>query len=111
VYYRDQEFSGPIFSGAQTEDGKIRLSFRNAEGMKAKDGGALKGFALAGEDKQFHWADAEIQGDHILITSKEVPAPVAVRYAWADNPECNLVNAAGLPASPFRSDDWPMAAK
>ena len=106
VYYHDQEFSGPLFGGAQAEEGKIRLSFRNAEGMKAKDGGPLKGFALAGEDRVFHWAEAEIQGDHIVVTSKDVPAPVAVRYAWADNPECNLINAAGLPASPFRSDDW-----
>lgn len=111
VYYRDQEFSGPIYSGAQVEEGKIRLSFRNAEGMKAQDGGALKGFALAGEDKKFFWADAEIQGDHIIVTSKDVPTPVAVRYAWADNPECNLINAAGLPASPFRTDEWPVAAK
>ena len=106
VYYHDQEFSGPLYGGSQVEEGKIRLSFRNAEGMKSKDGGPLKGFALAGEDRVFHWAEAEIQGDHIVVTSKDVPAPVSVRYAWADNPECNLINAAGLPASPFRSDDW-----
>ena len=106
VYFRDQEYSGPLFGGAQAEGGKIRLSFRNAEGMKSQDGGPLKGFAIAGEDRVFHWADAEIQGDHILISSKEVAAPVSVRYAWADNPECNLINAAGLPASSFRTDDW-----
>ena len=106
VYFRDQEFSGPIYGGSQLEEGKVRLSFRNAEGMKSKDGGPLKGFAIAGEDRVFHWAEAEIQGDHIVVTSKDVPAPAAVRYAWADNPECNLVNAAGLPASPFRTDDW-----
>ncbi len=106
VYYRDQEFSGPIFVGAQAEDGKIRLSFRNADGMKAQDGGPLKGFALAGEDKVYHWAEATVQGDHIIVTCKDVPTPVAVRYAWADNPECNLVNSAGLPASPFRAENW-----
>ena len=97
VYFQDQEFSGPIFGGAQVEDGKIRLSFRNAEGMKSQDGGPLKGFAIAGEDHAFHWADAEIQGDHIIVSSKDVPAPASARYAWADNPECNLINAAGLP--------------
>ncbi len=106
VYFQDQEYSGPIIGGSQVEDAKIRLSFRNAEGMKSSDGGPIKGFAIAGNDHVFHWADAEIQGDHVLISSKEVPAPVAVRYAWSDNPECNLVNAAGLPASPFRTDDW-----
>ena len=106
VYYRDQEFSGPIFSGAQVEDGKIRLNFRNADGMKSQGGGALKGFAMAGEDHVFHWADAEIQNDHIVVTCKDVAKPEAVRYAWADNPECNLINSAGLPASPFRTDEW-----
>ena len=106
VYFQDQEFSGPIIGGAQPEEGKIRLSFRNAEGMKSQDGGPVKGFAIAGEDHVFHWAEVEIQGDHIVVSSKDVPAPVSVRYAWADNPECNLINAAGLPASPFRTDDW-----
>ena len=106
VYFQDQEYSGPIYSGAQAEDAKIRLSFRNAEGMKSSDGGPVKGFAVAGEDRVFKWAEVEIQGDHVLVSSKEVAKPVAVRYAWADNPECNLVNAAGLPASPFRTDDW-----
>jgi sialate O-acetylesterase len=107
VYYRDQEFSGPLFSGAQAEDGKMRLNFRHAQGMKAKDGGKLKGFAIAGADQKFVWANAEIDGDHIIVSSPDVTAPVAVRYAWADDPECNLINATGLPASPFRTDDWP----
>ncbi|HZJ16277.1 MAG TPA: sialate O-acetylesterase [Chthoniobacteraceae bacterium] len=106
VYYRDQEYSGPLFGGSQIEEGKLRLSFRNANGMKAKDDGPVKGFTIAGEDRVFHAADAEIQGDHVILSSKEVPKPVAVRYAWADNPECNLINEAGLPASPFRTDDW-----
>ena len=106
VYYQDHEFSGPLFAGAQVEDGKVRLSFRTAQGMKASDGGKLKGFAIAGEDKKFVWADAAVEGDHIIVTSPEVKEPVAVRYAWADNPECNLVNDTGLPASPFRTDEW-----
>ncbi|RYZ94125.1 MAG: sialate O-acetylesterase, partial [Sphingobacteriaceae bacterium] len=58
-------------------------------------------------DRKFYWADAEIAGNKVLVLSKNVAAPVAVRYAWADNPACNLYNSAGLPASPFRTDDWP----
>jgi sialate O-acetylesterase len=110
VYFRDQEYSGPLPGGFQIEEGKARLTFRNGEGMKASDGGKLKGFAIAGEDKNFVWADAEIQGDHIVISSAQVPTPVAVRYGWADNPECNLINGTGLPASPFRTDEWPLSA-
>ncbi len=107
VYYRDQEYSGPLFAGAQVEDGRLRLSFRHSTGLKPKDGGKLKGFAIAGADRKFVWADAEIDGDHIVVSSPQVAEPVAARYAWADNPECNLINATGLPASPFRTDDWP----
>ena len=108
VYYRDQEFSGPLPSGFQVEEGKARLTFRNGEEMKAADGGKIKGFAIAGEDRKFYWADAEIQGDHVVVSSPQVPKPVAVRYGWDDDPECNLINRTGLPASPFRTDDWPM---
>ena len=75
--------------------------------MKTEDGGKLKGIAIAGEDRKFVWAEADIQGDHIVVSSSQVKKPVAVRYAWADNPEGNLVNQSGLPASPFRTDDWP----
>jgi sialate O-acetylesterase len=107
VYFQEVEFSGPLYSGMQVEEGKVRLSFTNSEGLKSRDGGPLKGFALAGEDKKFVWAEAVIEGDHVVVSSAAVKDPVAIRYAWADNPECNLVNAAGLPASPFRSDDWP----
>ncbi|MDB6175582.1 MAG: Sialate O-acetylesterase [Chthoniobacteraceae bacterium] len=110
VYYREVAYSGPLLAGSQQEEGKIRLSFSNAEGMKASDGGKLKGFAIAGEDKRFVWADVTIEGDHIVVSSPEIANPVAVRYGWADNPECNLVNAASLPASPFRTDAWPQAA-
>lgn len=109
VYYVDQEFSGPIFTGGQAEDGKYRLSFRNADGLKPSEGDKLKGFAIAGADRKFVWADAIVEGDHVLVSSPQVPAPVAVRYGWADNPEVNLVNATGLPASPFRTDEWPQA--
>jgi sialate O-acetylesterase len=106
VYYVDTEFSGPIYSGYQEEDNRIRLSFRNANGLKASDGGKVKGFEIAGEDRKFVWADVTIDGDHVLISSPQVAKPVAVRYGWADNPDCNMVNDAGLPASPFRTDGW-----
>ncbi|HEX8312240.1 MAG TPA: sialate O-acetylesterase [Chthoniobacteraceae bacterium] len=107
VYFQEVESSGPLFSGSQIEEGKVRLSFRHAEGLKPATGDKLKGFAIAGEDQKFVWADAEIQGDHVVLSSAEVAKPVAVRYGWADNPEVNLVNEAGLPASPFRTDTWP----
>ena len=69
--------------------------------------GKLKRFAIAGEDKQWRWADARIEGDTVVCSSADVPKPVAVRYAWAINPEgANLYNRDGLPASPFRTDDW-----
>jgi len=107
VYYQDVEYSGPMPGGAQEEDGKIRLTLRFSEGMKSKDGGKLTGFAIAGDDHKFHWAEAEIQGDHVIVSSPDVPKPVAVRYDWADNPDGNLINETNLPASPFRTDDWP----
>jgi sialate O-acetylesterase len=106
VYFQEIEFSGPLYGGMQVEEDKIRLSFSNSEGLKSKDGGPLKGFAIAGEDKKFVWADAKLEGDHVIVSSPAVKNPVSVRYAWADNPDCNLINAAGLPASPFRTDKW-----
>lgn len=106
VYFQDTEYSGPLYRDMQIEDGKVRIDLSNAQGLKTTDGGPIKGFALAGEDKKFHWAKATLDMDHIVISSPDVPNPVAVRYAWADNPDVNLVNAAGLPASPFRSDKW-----
>jgi sialate O-acetylesterase len=66
----------------------------------------VRGFAIAGADRKFHWASAVIDGDSIVVSSPEVVVPVAVRYAWGDSPECNLFNAEGLPASPFRTDGW-----
>ena len=102
---------------------KIRLSFDalggglmvgKKEGRKPtiKDkAGKLNRFAIAGADRKFYWADAKIEGKgataSVVVSSDQVAKPVAVRYAWADNPECNLFNKADLPASPFRTDDWP----
>jgi sialate O-acetylesterase len=89
------------------EGNQIRLKFDHIDsGLVAKDG-PLTGFAIAGADRKFYWADAAIEGKTIVVKSDKVAAPVAVRYAWADDPACNLYNGAGLPASPFRTDSWP----
>ncbi|MFO1524309.1 MAG: sialate O-acetylesterase [Kiritimatiellia bacterium] len=106
VHGREVEYSGPWYKGMTVEDGRIRLAFDHAAGLAAKDG-RLTGFAIAGEDRKFVWADAVIDGGTVVVSAVDVPKPVAVRYAWHANPVCNLVNAAGLPAVPFRTDDWP----
>jgi sialate O-acetylesterase len=108
VYDKDVVYSGPIFKSMRLKDGKIALSFNHVDGgLMTPSGEPLKGFAIAGADKKFVWANAEINGKRILVWSDDVKEPVAVRYAWAINPECNLFNSVGLPASPFRTDDWP----
>ncbi len=85
----------------------MTLAFKQLDGgLVVKDGDTLKGFAIAGADKKFVWADAKIVGDTVVVSSDGVPHPVAVRYAWADNPACNLAGKGGLPAAPFRTDDW-----
>lgn len=99
-------YSGPVYQSAKIEGNAINLSFDPIQGLKTSDGAELKGFAIAGADQKFHWAKARIKGNQILVSSTEVADPVAVRYAWANNPVCNLTNASGLPASPFRTDKW-----
>lgn len=96
---------GPLYAGMTIEGLAIRIRFKHAKGgLAAKGGGKLTGFAVAGEDRHFAWAEAVIKKNTVLVSSPLVSKPVAVRYAWADNPECNLINGAGLPASPFRTD-------
>jgi sialate O-acetylesterase len=108
VYGRKVPYSGPIYESMAVEGGKIRLRFKHTDGgLKADFFGKLRGFAIAGADKQFAWAEAKIDGDTVLAWSDKVPSPVAVRYAWANNLACTLYNGAGLPASPFRTDNWP----
>lgn len=99
------EFSGPMFAAAQPEGGALRVTFTHAAGL-APAAGALAGFEVAGADEKFVRAVARIAGDAVLVSSPAVPAPVAVRYAWHNNPATSLINSAGLPASPFRSDAW-----
>ncbi len=101
-------YTGPQYQYMTIESDQIRLHFTPAPGgLTAKDG-PLKRFEIAGNDKNFVWADAIIDGNTVIVSSEDVPNPVAVRYAWSDNPEgCNLYNTQGLPASPFRTDNWP----
>lgn len=108
AYKKGMVHSGPLYDSMTVKNGEIYLRFTEiGSGLFVKNGNSLKGFAIAGEDKIFVWADAKIVGDEILVWSNDVPDPVAVRYAWANNPVCNLYNNEGLPASPFRTDDWP----
>jgi sialate O-acetylesterase len=108
-YGKELIYSGPLFKSSEVKDGAIRVTFdQSGTGLKSRDGGALKRFEIAGADKVWKWADAKVDGgDSVLVSSAEVKAPVAVRYAWASNPEgANLINSDGLPASVFRTDDW-----
>jgi sialate O-acetylesterase len=100
------EDSGPVYESMKVEGDTVRLKFTHADGLTLKLG---KAFALAGEDQKFHWANAKVEGDEVVLSSDAVKKPVAVRYASQDDPEATLFNAAGLPASPFRTDDWKMA--
>jgi sialate O-acetylesterase len=107
TYGRPVVASGPLYTHMTVEQNRIRVYFRNAGGGLAAKGGELKTFAIAGAERQFRLAKAVIDGATVVVGHPDVCAPMAVRYAWADNPEgCNLYNAEGLPASPFRTDTW-----
>ena len=119
TYGKDLVFSGPLYKSHTVEGDKVRITFDYAGGgliagqknglepVKEVPGGKLKWFAIAGQDQVWHWADAVIDGETVLVSSDKVPSPVAIRYAFAMNPEgANLYNKEGLPASPFRTDDW-----
>lgn len=102
-------WSGPLYRDAEFGESAVTVSFDQVgKGLEVRDGGELKRFEIAGKDKVWHWAKAKIEGeDTVVVSSPEVGAPAAVRYAWAANPEgANLVNSEGLPASVFRTDDW-----
>ena len=105
-YGRDVVCSGPVYKSMTLEDGCIRLAFDFADGMKSSDGKPLSFFTIAGADEKFVPAEARVDGGTIVVSSKEVSKPVAVRFAWREDAVPNLVNAAGLPASPFRTDSY-----
>ncbi len=107
TYGMKLEKSGPLYASHKVEGGRVRVAFTHAEGLKTRDGGAPAGFYVAGADRKFFPAEARVEKNSVVVWSKDVSAPVAVRYAWADNPPANLYNSSGLPASPFRTDDWP----
>ncbi|CAN5794847.1 sialate O-acetylesterase [soil metagenome] len=131
TYGKDLIFSGPVYDSMAIDGSKVRVKFKNVEkGLVAKPmpatykpvstdskelplvrnspKGTLEGFVICGDDHKWKWATANIDGDTVVLESEEVPKPVAVRYAWAQYPFCNLYNSAGLPAGPFRTDDFPL---
>jgi len=106
TYGKDIVRCGPLYKSMSKQGDKIVVDFDHVgDGLAAK-GDKLKGFAIAGADKQFVWAEARIDGAAVVVSSSEVKDPAAVRYGWSSNPDCNLYNKADLPASPFRTDDW-----
>ena len=104
-------YSGPTYKSMKQNGDRIILSFDHTGKGLESHGGEMKGFSIAGADRKFVWAKAKIQGNKVVVSSPEVPKPVAVRYGWADYPVVNLFNKDGLPASPFRTDDFPTITK
>ncbi len=134
TYGRKVAFAGPTLRSATPEGERLRLRFDRAEGgltarplpasyrpksthegvkplLQPSPRSEVQGFAICGLDGRWIWAQAKIEGDAVVVWADGVPAPRFVRYAWADNPTCNLYNAAGLPAAPFRTDDFPPSTK
>jgi sialate O-acetylesterase len=131
TYGQKVEFSGPAYAGARQEGSAMRIRFEHAEGLHAtaipaayrpkstlneevplvrhSPGSQLEGFQICGADRHWVWADATIEGHSVLVRSPAVPDPVAVRYAWETNPTVNLYNGSGLPAMPFRTDNFPLS--
>ncbi len=135
TYHETIPFSGPVYGSSKIENDKVRVSFKFADGgLVAKPLGEVgapyyldnpkkippaplspnsqvQGFAICGDDHKWVWANASIEGNDVVVSSPEVPHPVAIRYAWDSYPVCNLFNGAGLPASPFRTDDFPLTTQ
>ncbi len=115
TYGADLEYSGPRFNRMEVIGNQVVLHFDHIGGglvsLNTEAAGTLDWFAVAGADRQWHWGEAMINGSSVVVTCPAVPEPVAVRYAWASNIECDFYNTAGLPAVPFRTDDWPLATQ
>ncbi len=103
-YGKNIPCSGPRFASVEKISGALKLSFTHTDGGLVVKGGKLEEFSICGEDWKWHWADAKIVGDSVVVSSSEVPNPVAARYAWQANPQATLFNGAGLPAIPFQTD-------
>ena len=107
VYKQNVIASGPVYKNYRKEGNRIRISFTSTgSGLSINDGKELTGFSIAGKNKKFYWAKATIKGNEVIVLCDKVAEPIAVRYAWADNPVCNLINSEALPAVPFRTDNW-----
>jgi sialate O-acetylesterase len=107
-YGKPAPYRGPEPREVRFESGRALIRFAHAQGGLVSQDGPLTGFVIAGADRKFSFAEARIEGDCVIVTSADVPAPVAVRHGWADLPKVNLFNGDGLPAAPFRTDDWPI---
>lgn len=107
TYGKKVVYAGPTFVSMKPEPGGLELRFKNTDGGLVMKGDKLGEFSLAGKDHKWYWADARIDGDSIIVSSPNVPEPKGARYAWQANPLATLFNGAGLPATPFRTDDWP----
>ena len=104
VYQKEVLASGPVYRSMKIKKNEIWLTFRSVgSGLSVNP---LKGFGIAGKDGKFIWAKAEVKGDRVVVSNEIISKPVAVRYDWGDNPSGNLTNREGLPASPFRTDNW-----
>ena len=105
---KDIVYSGPTFKEMNIEGNKAVISYNNTgKGLCVKNKyGYVEGFAIAGADQKFEWAKAYIDGDKVVVYSEKIANPAAVRYSWANNPDVNLFNREGLPAAPFRTDNW-----
>jgi sialate O-acetylesterase len=103
-------YSGPLYRSMKVKGNEVILTFDHTGGGLESRGGRLRGFATCGEDRKFYWAEAEIDGSRVIVRNPLTPNPVAVRYGWADYPVVNLFNREGLPATPFRTDDFPMVS-
>jgi sialate O-acetylesterase len=103
--------SGPLPTGHKIIGDQMILSFNHCDGGLQAESGELTGFVIAGADRKWMPANARIEGNTVVVSHPDLNKPVAVRYGWAANPACNLFNGQGLPASPFRTDDWPPPAE
>jgi len=105
-YGRNVAFAGPTFASLDHLPGALKLHFKNAAGGLVVKGDQPGEFSVAGKDRKWFWADAKVEGDCVMVSSRMVPEPVSARYAWQANPAATLFNSAGLPAVPFRTDNW-----
>jgi len=102
----DVIYSGPTYDSMKIEGNKVRVFFKNTGSGLKIGGDRLTGFSLASDFRRFFWANATLEGNSVVLTCEDITWPVAVRYGWADNADSNLFNQDGLPASPFRTDNW-----